>query len=82
MGKAARLVDVHTHLEQYSATDLESVLKRAGSAGVAWIVTSGMDLDTSTRAVELSRSQSGIAVSVGIHPVSYTHLTLPTTPYV
>jgi TatD DNase family protein len=68
MGKTGRLVDAHTHLEQYSTADLESVLKRAGSAGIAWIVTSGMDLDTSARAVELSRSKSGIVASVGIHP--------------
>ena len=38
-----KLIDVHTHLEQYTTEELEAVLKNAHDANIGWIVTSGMD---------------------------------------
>ncbi|MBN2324757.1 MAG: TatD family hydrolase [Spirochaetes bacterium] len=68
MIKLQKLVDVHTHLEQYAHKTLGSILKRAEGDGVRRIVTSGMDLDTSVLAVEIAGSHRNVLASVGIHP--------------
>ena len=64
----AKLIDIHTHLEQYAAKELEAVLNHAHDADVGWIVTSGMDLVTSTRAFEIAYKHEQVLASVGIHP--------------
>jgi TatD DNase family protein len=66
----AKLIDVHTHLEQYASKELEAVLNHAQDADVGWIVTSGMDLETSTCAFEIACKHEQILASVGIHPWS------------
>ena len=47
---------------------MEQVLKRAEKAGVRWIVTSGMDLQSSECAVEMATTYEQVLASVGIHP--------------
>jgi TatD DNase family protein len=68
MGTEQKCVDVHTHLDQYTPKELKAVLKNAREANVGWIVTSGMDLETSTRGVEIARKHKQVLASVGIHP--------------
>ena len=65
------LIDTHVHLndEQY-AEDLTEVISRAREAGVDRMFVVGFDTPTIERAMEL------------IEPVSYTHLTLPTSDLV
>ncbi|UCB46017.1 MAG: TatD family hydrolase [Spirochaetota bacterium] len=65
-----KLIDVHTHLEQYTSKELEAVLNNALNAKIGWIITSGMDLETSTRAVEIASEHTQVLASVGIHPWS------------
>ena len=48
-----KLTDLHVHLEQYTPAESENVLKRANSVGVRWIVTAGMDLQSSAQAVKI-----------------------------
>lgn len=62
------LTDAHVHLEQYPPEDLRGVLDRARGAGVAWLVTVGMDLDSSARAVQLAGEHGEVLASVGVHP--------------
>ena len=62
------LIDVHTHLDRYPPQERELVLNRANEAGVRWIVTSGMDLDTAREAVEIAAAHGGVLASVGVHP--------------
>ena len=63
------LVDTHAHLQMPDfAADLEEVLGRARSAGVAWILTVGTDLASSRRAVELARRHPMLRAAVGVHP--------------
>lgn len=64
-----RLVDSHAHLDDARlAPDLARVLARAGEAGVEAVVTVGIDLVTSLRAVELAATYPMVYAAVGIHP--------------
>jgi TatD DNase family protein len=55
-------------LDQYAPEEMEQVLRRADEAGVRWIVTTGLDLDTSASAVEIAVAHEQVLASVGIHP--------------
>lgn len=63
------LIDTHAHLDfpEFSQ-DLDSYLGRAAEKGVREIITIGIDLPSSRKAVELAQSRSNIYATVGIHP--------------
>lgn len=63
------LIDSHCHLDMapYSH-DLDQVLQRARGQGVDRIVTVGVDLASSRRAVDLASRLPGVYATVGIHP--------------
>lgn len=67
--KLEKLIDTHAHLDfpEFS-TDLDAVLDRAAQKGVEEIVTIGIDLSTSRKAVELAQSHPQLYAAVGIHP--------------
>jgi TatD DNase family protein len=62
------LTDIHTHLEQYTAEELESALRHADDACVVSIVTSGLDLQSSLEGVEIAATHEQVLASVGVHP--------------
>ncbi len=63
------LIDTHAHLDmEHFDSDQEAVIERASQAGVSGIITVGIDLATSGRAVALAQSHPGIRAAVGIHP--------------
>ena len=63
------LIDTHAHLDfPEFANDLEGVLNRARNAGVFEVVTIGIDLDSSQKAVGLAQVHPEIYATVGIHP--------------
>jgi TatD DNase family protein len=63
------LFDSHCHLDDPSFRgDLEAVVARAHAAGVARLMTVGVTLETSRRAVELAKSRPGVYASAGVHP--------------
>ena len=63
------LFDSHCHLDDRSFfKDLEATLHNAQDNGVNHIMTVGVDLKSSQRAVELAESISGVYASVGVHP--------------
>jgi TatD DNase family protein len=64
-----RIIDTHAHLDfpEFSQ-DLDSVLSRAEEMGVAEVITIGIDLASSGRAVELAQQYPQIHATVGIHP--------------
>jgi len=68
VSKERKLTDIHVHLDQYPPEEMEQVLKRAEKAGVRWIVTSGMDLQSSENAVEMATTYEQVLATVGIHP--------------
>ncbi len=63
------LVDTHCHLDmaEYQA-DLAEVIAAARCCGVTRIITIGIDLASSRRAVELAAQHEGVYAAVGIHP--------------
>ena len=63
------LIDTHAHLDMKDfEKDREQVLARALEAGVAGIVTIGVDLPSSRKAVEIAKQNDFMAASVGYHP--------------
>lgn len=64
-----KLFDSHCHLDDNSySRDLDKVIERAHSAGVARLMTIGVNGKTSARAVGLAVSHPEIYASVGVHP--------------
>ena len=63
------LIDSHAHLDDRKlARQEEAVLARAREAGVASVVTIGVDVPSSRRAVEVAHRRSMVFATVGIHP--------------
>lgn len=63
------LFDSHCHLDDPSfRDDLEDVVARARAAGVERLMTIGVTLETSRKAVELAKTRPGVYASVGLHP--------------
>ncbi|MEX0790083.1 MAG: TatD family hydrolase [Actinomycetota bacterium] len=60
-------VDSHCHLDSLEPA-LPDVLRRAGEAGVAAMVTIGTDLPSSREAVRLASAHPQVYATVGIHP--------------
>jgi TatD DNase family protein len=63
------VIDTHAHLDmpEFDA-DREDVVRRAAQAGIKTILTIGIDLESSSAAVELAMRFRGVYAAVGIHP--------------
>ncbi len=61
------LVDTHAHLDLLGE-DVGEALRRAREAGVAGVVTVGINLESSRRAVEMAHTYPGVRAVVGVHP--------------
>jgi len=74
-GHGAELIDTHCHLDMsaYEA-DFEAVLARALAAGVTRIISVGIDLESSRRAIALAEQHEGIYATVGVHPHNVAEL--------
>lgn len=73
-------VDTHCHLD-WSAFDVDrdEVIRRALEAGVTRMVTIGVDVASSRRAIELAERYAGVYASIGVHPndaADFSHDTL------
>jgi len=63
------LIDTHCHLNfKAFEKDYRAVVERARKAGVKKILTVGVDIETSKRAVEIAKELEGVKVTVGFHP--------------
>ena len=63
------LIDTHTHLNDKKFLGQErDVIERAREAGVTRLINFGDTMESSERAVELSREFEGVFSGVGIHP--------------
>ena len=63
------LIDSHAHLTlpQFDK-DRKTVIQRACEAGLKHIITIGIDIEDSQKALTLAKEYSFISVSVGVHP--------------
>jgi TatD DNase family protein len=63
------LIDSHAHLDMDDFdADRDPVIKRAVQGGVARIVTIGIDLASSKKAIEIAKKYDFIYATVGYHP--------------
>ncbi len=63
------LVDTHAHLDMINAgKGTAEVLERAGEQGVRAVISVGIDLESSRKAVDYSNHYPGVYAAVGIHP--------------
>lgn len=63
------LVDTHCHLDfEDLAGEHESILARAKQVGVEQVITIGIDLPSSRRAIALAEANGAIYATIGIHP--------------
>src|SRR6185295_9506705 len=60
--------DAHCHLDALSPDELASGLYEARESGIGLMVTVGMDVETSTKAVAIAEAQDGVVAAVGLHP--------------
>jgi TatD DNase family protein len=64
-----KIFDSHCHLDDKAyRKDLVRVIERARQAGIARIMTIGVNKKTAARAVEIAQSYPGIYAAVGYHP--------------
>lgn len=65
------LVDVHAHLfDPQFEKDSGSVMQRAEKAGVARIITNGLDPKTNRTCITLAQKYKSVYAAVGIYPVN------------
>ena len=63
------LIDTHCHLDDAAfQDDLDAVIARAQSQGVAWILDPGTTVATSERALSLAHQYDCVYAAVGLHP--------------
>jgi len=63
------LIDTHCHLDFPDFdTDRDDVIKRAGAAGVLYLVNIGSSVEGSVRSLELARKYPQVYASAGVHP--------------
>jgi len=63
------VIDTHCHLDMISSmADVETTVSRAVAAGVAPIITVGIDLESSRKAIQLAAQYDSVYATVGIHP--------------
>lgn len=71
LAAGTRLIDSHCHLDMdVYKDDLDEIITAADRSGVSRIVTIGIDLASSRKAVELAEHWPGVYATVGIHPHS------------
>ncbi len=63
------LIDSHAHLDMAEFDhDREHVLKRAREGGVTRMITIGVDLESSAKALEIAKAHDYVYSTVGYHP--------------
>jgi len=63
------IIDSHAHLEmQEFDPDREEVIQRATEAGVDFIITVGINLEFSLKAINLAQKYKNIYAAIGVHP--------------
>jgi TatD DNase family protein len=61
------MIDTHAHLDA-CAEPAETLLARAGEAGVTWVIAIGTGLESARRALAIAGREEGVACALGVHP--------------
>lgn len=69
LSEQASLIDTHCHLDMEAyREDFGEVLLRATRHRVHHVITIGIDIESSKKAIELASEHSNISATIGIHP--------------
>jgi len=66
------LIDSHSHVDQYDASEIPAILDRARGAGLGMIIVAGTTVESSRNAVTLSHGHPIVYGGVGLHPADLT----------
>ncbi|NOQ67193.1 MAG: YchF/TatD family DNA exonuclease [Desulfobacterales bacterium] len=63
------VIDTHCHLDMInSGDDIGTIISRASASGVSHIITVGIDLESSKKAIDIAEQNKSVYATVGIHP--------------
>ena len=63
------VIDTHCHLDMISSgKSIGEIVSRAAARGVSRIITIGIDLKSSKKAVDIAQEYESVYATVGIHP--------------
>ena len=62
------IIDTHCHLDMLSGDELNSIVHSAEAVGVNQIITVGIDLQSSQKAVQYAEQYPGVYATIGVHP--------------
>lgn len=62
-------IDCHVHLGSYSDTEIGEILERGRAVGVGAVISAGTTLQSTRRAIDLTRLYPDLFAGVGIHPM-------------
>ncbi len=63
------VIDTHCHLDMISSVnDIDTIITRAAASGVAPIITVGINLESSNKAIRFAAQYDSVYATVGIHP--------------
>jgi len=69
------VIDTHCHLDMISSgDDIAASISRAAACGVGLIITVGIDIESSKKAVRLAAQYDSVYATVGIHPHNVQNL--------
>lgn len=64
-----KMIDTHCHLDMLEAEmDTARVIQRAAENAIASIITIGIDVESTKKAIAIAQKHDGVYATVGIHP--------------
>jgi TatD DNase family protein len=61
-------IDTHTHIHQHGPGEIASIIARAVAANVGAVITAGVTVEDSRKAIEAARAHERVFAGVGVHP--------------
>lgn len=65
-------IDTHAHIHQHDSSEIADIVCRAVAANVGAIITAGVTVEDSRRAIAIARKHERIFAGVGVHPTDLT----------
>ena len=65
-------IDTHTHIHQHDSGELADIVSRSVEANVGAIITAGVTLEDSRKAIAVAREHERVFAGVGVHPTDLT----------
>jgi TatD DNase family protein len=67
--RGVSMIDTHCHLDMLSTgEDIDRIITRAADSGVGTIVTVGINIESSYKAISIAEQYDSVFATVGIHP--------------